>query len=103
MNLFFKDSVGLHLPEGLQAPEFKEIFEEVPQDYNPTRAVPIDYSDSFLDVCSAITDISSSLEDIEFYSSYNSSFGVIPEPYITYFSDLYAQTRWTFQYISCFY
>lgn len=95
MNLFFKDSVGLHLPEGLQVPEFKEIFEEVPQDYNPTRAVPIDYSDSFLDVCSAITDISSSLEDIESYSSYNSSFGVIPEPYITYFSDLYAQTRWS--------
>ena len=95
MNLFLKDFVGLHLPEGLQAPEFKEIFEEVPQDYNPTRAVPIDYSDSFLDVWSAITDISSSLEDIESYSSYNSSFGVIPEPYITYFSDLYAQTRWT--------
>lgn len=91
MNFFSKSSALLQA----QRRDFEEIFPEVPEDYNPTRAIPIDYteiSNTLNNMWQAITNNTMSLEDsIELYSTYNTYSGVIPEPYLTYFSSLYSK------------
>lgn len=92
-NLFLKDCATLFTPEGVQRRNFEFDFSDYYDDgslfddsYNSGS---IDYLDDdvFYDSLSSMV---SSLEDISLYSSYGSYFGVIPEPYLTYFSDLFA-------------
>lgn len=99
MNFFSKSSALLRS----QRRNFEEIFPEVPEDYNPTRAIPIDYveiSDTLNNMWEAITNSTTTMQDsIELYNSYNTYSGVIPEPYLTYFSALYAKESFS-DYVS---
>lgn len=91
MNFFLKSSASLQM----QRRNFEEIFPELPEDYNPTRAIPIDYTeifDTLNNMWEAITNNTVAMQDgIELYSAYNTYSGIIPEPYLTYFSSLYAK------------
>lgn len=94
MNLFLKDSFCLLQPLGWQTEEFSEVFEDVPEEYNPTRAIPLDFSSldsTLLDMWDSITSLSYGLDSfVESYSSFGTSYGIIPEPYLTYFSSIFA-------------
>lgn len=100
INLFLKDLHGLLPPGGGQTANFSEVFEDVPEDYNPTRAIPLDFSDldsTLLDMWDSITSLSSGLDSLsEAYSSFNTYPGVIPEPYITYFSSIFLMPEYFF-------
>lgn len=93
INLFSKDCVTLSTPQGVQRRNFEfdisDYFDEVGDFDDSHNSSAIDFLDDseFYD---SISSMASSLEDISLYSSYSSFHGTIPEPYLTYFSDLYA-------------
>lgn len=93
INLFSKDCATLLSPQGVQRRNFEfdlsDYYDEGSVFDDSYNSGSIDYLDDdvFYDSLSSMV---SSLEDISLYSSYGSYFGVIPEPYLTYFSDLFA-------------
>lgn len=91
---FFEKIPHLRYAQG----EFSDFFDEVPQGFEPTRAVPVEvdykeFTDTLYNMYSVLTDNTIATNTlIDTYSSYSPSYGVIPEPYLTYFSSLYAKS-----------
>lgn len=93
INLFLKDCATLSTPQGAQRRNFEfdisDYFDEGSAFNDAFNSSAIDFLDDS-EFFESLSSLASSLEDISLYSSYSSYYGTIPEPYLTYFSDLYA-------------
>lgn len=93
INLFLKDCSTLFTPQGVQRSNFEfdisDYFDEGGVFDDSYNSGSIDFLDD-CDFYESLSSMVSSLEDISLYSSYSSYSGVIPEPYISYFSDIFA-------------
>lgn len=97
INLFLKDCATLHKPDGVQRHNFNwgDLY-DVGGDLDDISYGSGSFPDFYDFGSLPFDDIVSTLEDISLYSSYSSYSGVIPEPYLTYFSSLYANPEFLF-------
>ena len=93
INLFSKDCVTLLTPTGVQRRNFEfdlsDYFDDGSVFDDSYNSGSIDFLDNS-DFYESLSSVVSSLDDISLYSSYSSYSDVIPEPYISYFSDIFA-------------
>lgn len=97
INLLLKDCATLRKPDGAQRHNFNfgdlyDVGGDLDDISYGSGVFP--NSDDFDGT--SFDDIVSTLEDISLYSSYSAYSGVIPEPYLTYFSSLYANPEYVF-------
>lgn len=99
INLFLKDCVTLSTPQGVQRRNFEfdisDYFDDGSAFDDPRNSTVMDFLDDS-EFFESISSMASTLEDISLYSSYSSFYGTIPEPYLTYFSNLYASSNHLF-------
>lgn len=97
INLYSKDCAALRKPDGAQRHNFNwgDLY-DVGGDLDDISYGTGDLSDFDVFNSDSFDDLVSTLDDISLYSSYSAYFGVIPEPYLTYFSSLYANPEFIF-------